>query len=347
MFEIDINNLYKILTGFGVSAKVQSVSELQRHHYEKQDSQSKEVRLIIKIELDNHPSVVVRFKNEKGVTLSLVERQSRFANLLLENGVETPKQYKCEGNFAKWYTIGAYHVIVTVENFVSGQLAFVDAKIAEETGKLLAQTHNIAEKAAFHVNGSVLFDPLQENDLFGVSVFRQYEKELMPLDAALYKRIKNQSEKCLQKISIFQNEPRYAVQGDISLCNLYKAENGEIGLFDFNRSGDNNLYFDAIMQAIFEARLMDYPENKAQNNEEIILRAFLTGYHHQRPFSQIQKQVFPYLYALISAFWKIDLLYDENSLLHAIQTNNKELARKWLEEIDRRIYTLPDFPALD
>ncbi|MGI6700643.1 MAG: hypothetical protein ACOX6G_10090 [Christensenellales bacterium] len=346
MFEIDINNLYKILTDFGIDSKIQSVSELQRHHYEKQDSQSKEVRLIIKIELDNHPSVVVRFKNEKGVTLSLVERQSRFANLLLENGVETPKQYKCEGNFAKWYTIGAYHVIVTVENFVSGQLAFVDAKIAEATGKLLAQTHNIAEKAAFHVNGSVLFDPLQENDLFSVSIFRQHEKELMPLDAALYKRIKNQSEKCLQKISVFQNEPRYAVQGDISNCNLYKAENGEIGLFDFNRSGDNNLYFDAIMQAIFEARLMDYPD-KAQHHEDAILHAFLTGYHSQRPFSGTQKKAYPYFYALITAFWKADLLYDENSLLKAIKTNDKENIRKWLKEIDRRVHTLPDFPAFD
>jgi len=346
MFEIDINNLYKILTDFGIDSKIQSVSQLQRYHYEKQDCQPKEVRLIVKVSLFSHQPLVVRFKNERDVSLDLIEQQSRFANLLYENGIQTPKQFTCKRKYAKWYTIGNYPVIVTVESFVSGQLAFVDAKIAEATGKLLAKTHNISEKAAFHVNGSVLFDPLQENDLFSVSVFRQYEKELMPLDAALYKRIKKQSEKCLQKISVFQYEPRYAVQGDISNCNLYKAENGEIGLFDFNRSGDNNLYFDAIMQAIFEARLMDYPD-KAQHHEDAILHAFLTGYHSQRPFSGTQKKAYPYFYALITAFWKADLLYDENSLLKAIKTNDKENIRKWLKEIDRRVHTLPDFPAFD
>jgi Ser/Thr protein kinase RdoA (MazF antagonist) len=344
MFEVNLNHLNKILKDFGIWAKVQAVTELQRHYYEKQDSQSKEVRLIIKIKLDNHPSLVVRFKNEKGVTQSLIEEQCRFAHLLFENGIQTPKQYRSGESFAKLYTICDFPVIVTVENFVSGQLRCVDAKTAEATGDLLAKTHNIAEKAAFHVHGDVLFNPLTENDLFSFSFFRQHEKELLPLEPTLYQRIKNQGEKCLQKISVFKPEPRYAVQGDISLCNLYKTKDGDIGLFDFNRSGDNNLYFDSIMQALFEARLMDYPENKAQNNEEIILHAFLKGYHHQRPFSQTQKQVYPYLYALISAFWKIDLLYDDNSLLHAIQTNNKDLAKKWLTEMDRRIHTLPDFP---
>ena len=39
--------------------------------------------------------------------------------------------------------------------------------------------------------------------------------------------------------------------------NLYQAASGEIGVFDFNRCGDNNLFCDAVMQAVFEARLMD------------------------------------------------------------------------------------------
>ena len=64
---------------------------------------------------------------------------------------------------------------------------------------------------------------------------------------------------------------KYAVQGDISNCNLYQNASEEIGVFDFNRSGDNILFCDAVMQAVFEARLMDYPKNKDNNFEKHII----------------------------------------------------------------------------
>ena len=66
-------------------------------------------------------------------------------------------------------SINGYDVIVTVEEFVSGELRCVDSDIAEKTGKLLAKTHNIAETNNFHVEKNVLFDPFADNDLFTVS----------------------------------------------------------------------------------------------------------------------------------------------------------------------------------
>lgn len=44
------------------------------------------------------------------------------------------------------------------------------------------------------------------------------------------------------------------MQGDISACNLFIAENGEIGLFDFNRCGDNILFCDAVIAAFWMER---------------------------------------------------------------------------------------------
>ena len=64
-------------------------------------------------------------------------------------------------------------------------------------------------------------------------------------------------------------------------------------MFDFNRCGDAVLYYDAVMQAIFEARLMDYPEELAGRQEVTILPAFLQGYHRERPFSRQQTPWFP------------------------------------------------------
>lgn len=344
MFEVDIIQIREILKDFDIEAKVLSFAELQRYNYDKHDPQSKEVRLIIKVELNNQLPIVIRFKNEPDVTLEIIEEQSRFASLLLKNGIETPKQYSCDGNFAKWYSIGNYDVIVTVEQFVEGELKYIDTGIAEATGRLLAKTHNIAEQADYHVNNKVLFDPLQENDLFSIDEFLRYKDQLMSIEPDLYKSIIRQYEECLNRISVFRDEPRYAVQGDISDCNLYKTEDGKIGMFDFNRCGDNNLYFDAIMQAVFVARLMNYPDNYAGKSEELILPAFLNGYNSERPFSDKQKSIYPYLYAIINAFWSTDIVWNDNSLRHLIEASNKESISAIMKEIDRRIHTLPEIP---
>lgn len=344
MFEVDIIQIREILKDFDIEAKVLSFAELQRYHYDKHDPQSKEVRLIIKVELNNQLPIVIRFKNEPDATLEIIEKQSRFASLLLKNGIEMPKQFSCDGNFAKWYSIGNYDVIVTVEQFVEGELKYIDTGIAEATGRLLAKTHNIAEQADYHVNNKVLFDPLQENDLFSVDEFLRYKDQLMSIEPDLYKSIIRQYEECLNRISVFRDEPRYAVQGDISDCNLYKTEDGKIGMFDFNRCGDNNLYFDAIMQAVFVARLMNYPDNYAGKSEELILPAFLNGYNSERPFSDKQKSIYPYLYAIINAFWSTDIVWNDNSLRHLIEAGNKESISAIMKEIDRRIHTLPEIP---
>lgn len=344
MFTITKNDISSILKDFGIFSEVIDFTKLQRYYYEKDNPTSKEVRLIIKVGLDNGQSLVIRFKNEDDVTLDIINAQSRFANLLAKQCVETPTTYMTNGQYARWYSINGYDVIVTVEAFVDGEIHIVDGDIAEKTGSLLAQMHNIAEEADFHVQNDVLFDPLKRNDLFSFQDFETQKDFLLELDKALYKNIVLEYAHVFQKVRIFENEPRYAVQGDISDCNLYQTADGEIGIFDFNRCGDNVLYYDAVMQAVFEARLMDYPKEIAGKQEDIILSAFLKGYHQERPFTKEQKEVFPYLYALVSAFWLSDIKLDDNSLCHAVETGDAEIAHKWMKEIYRRILSRPEMP---
>lgn len=139
-----------------------------------------------------------------------------------------------------------------------------------------------------------------------------------------------------KKITAFEKDPSFAVQGDLSDCNLYMTRTGEIGVFDFNRCGDNNLYFDAVMEALFVARLMDYPEKIAGNQEQMILRAFLKGYHKERPFTERQKEVYPYLYAIISAFWLGDMKWNNDSLENAIKEDDFSAIHHWMETILER-----------
>ena len=341
MFSVTTNDINTILQDYGISGKCAAFSELQRHHYEKEDPNSREVRLIIKVETDYGSTLVIRFKNETDVTLDTVTAQSMFAVLLADNGIETPKVYHSNGQYARWYQIGEYKVIVTVEDFVTGELRVVDAETAEKTGRFLAQMHNIAAANDFHVQNDVLFDPLKKNDLFSFEAFEAHKDYLVTIDKNLYHEIVHGHAQLLQKVRCLENEPQYAVQGDISECNLYMTADGAIGVFDYNRSGDNILYYDAVMQAIFEARLMDYPKDLAESPETVILPAFLKGYNQEQPFTDRQIEVFPYLYALISAFWLIDM---KHGLANAVEKADSDAVLQWMKEIYSRITYLPSMP---
>lgn len=335
MFDVSLYNIKHILKDYGINLPVSSFVELQRDNYENSNSDLKQVRLISKINFENNSAVVIRFRNETGVTLDLVEKQSQFAELLRVNGISCPIQYKAEGSFSKIYFISGYEVIVTVEDYVNGELKIVDEEIAEKTGKLLAQTHNISEKFDFHVEGNVLFDPFNENELFSIEgfldAFKIVKKNNLSLNKkSMFNKIIDKYNSYMDILSPLKSEPRYAVQGDISSCNLYKNESVNLGIFDFNRCGDNNLYCDAVMQAVFESSLMDYPKGYAGKGEGIILLSFLKGYMSERPFSDLHYKLFPYLYAIIKAFWSEDIIWDNHSLL-------KECERKNLGEINRHL----------
>lgn len=344
MFTVEKEDISRILRDFGIFSEVADFSELQRYHYEKNDPASKDVRLIIRADLAGGRSVVVRFKHEPDVTLALVNAQSRFAGFLADNGIKTPALFLADRAYARWYTIRGYDVIVTVEAFAAGELREVSGEIAQKTGGLLARMHNIAQAGACHVPGGVLFDPLRENDLFSFAAFRRHEAFLRSVDGALYRGIAEEYHALLQRIRVFENEPKYAVQGDISNGNLYQTVDGEIGVFDFNRCGDAVLYYDAVMQAVFEARLMDYPKEIAGKQERLILSAFFRGYHRERPFTDAQREAFPYLYAMISAFWRGRIQFDEDSLCHAVAAGDAQAARRRMEEIRGRILSRPEMP---
>ena len=342
MFTVTDQDIRTVLHDYDIQTESFSFAELERYHYEEEDPESRQVRLIVKVTLQDDRALVLRFKNEEDAPQEIMEAQSRFAALLYSHGIETPKVYVSEGAFARRYIINGYDVIVTVEDFEDGEIKAVDQKTARETGALLANMHSIAEEADFHVHSKVLFNPLDRNDLFSFETFDEHKDVLLAIDSDLYYSIVDKHAWLVSQIRSFGNGPQYAVQGDISDCNLYRAPDGRLGIFDFNRCGDNHLFFDAVMQGIFEARLMDYPDEFAGHQEEIILSSFLKGYQQIRPFSEEQKGVFPYLYALISAFWLGDMKWNEDSLAKAIESGDSSAAHAWMKEIYRReLYLLP------
>ena len=345
MFQITGSDINNILREYHIGAACSSYTELQRYDYEEDDPASKNVRLIVKAELDNGCSLVLRFKNEEDAPQEVIEAQSRFATLLYGNGIETPKAYVSDGNFARAYSINGYNVVVTVEDFRDGEIKEVDPRTAEDTGRLLAGMHNIAEANDCHVDCEVLFDPLVPNDLFFYESFEKRKERLLGIDSNLYNSIVQKHDELVSRIAPLGKEKRYAVQGDISDCNLYRTGDGRLGVFDFNRCGDNNLFFDAVMQAVFESRLMDYPEELGEHREEVIFTSFLEGYRQVRPFTAEQQEAFPFLYALITAFWGTDMKWADSGHTITVDEADDLMVRKWMESILERETYIAISPA--
>lgn len=338
MFEITRADIDCILRDFNIPSEIDDFIELQRYNYEHRNPESKEVRLIVKVLLKDASSLVIRLKNERDVTLELLESQCWFADTLKKNGIITPAQYQADGCFAKWYNFGGYDVIVTAEEFVENEVTVVDLGTARKTGELLAKTHSIAEKNDLHVNNRVLFDPFAEfNDLFAYDDFKSLENELDLECKEIFDKITAKYNQYMDVLAPLKSATRYAVQGDISDCNLYLTPAGDVGIFDFNRSGDNVPYCDAVMQGVFESRLMDYPEDSGEEFESQILSAFWDGYWSVRPFSEDEQRWYPYLCGIISAFWSTDVRWAEDSLLNLHKAGDVQGVKKWLLTILERL----------
>jgi len=340
MFVVKCKDIEAILKDYRVAGKVKGFSELQRYNYESGEPNSKEVRLIVRVDLENARPLVMRFKNEENVSAELIESQCRFAETLRQNGIITPEQYKANGRFANEYCIGGYDVVVTVEQFAENEIKLVNEAVAEKTGELLGRMHAVSERNDLHVENAVLFNPFERNDLFDYEGFLSVGDSLTEEAKAVFDDITRLYHAYMEVLAPLRQLPKCAVQGDISECNLYLTPAGEVGVFDFNRAGDNILFCDAVMQAVFEARLMDYPEDAGDGYETLILRSFLKGYGAVRQFSEQERQWFPYLYAIINAFWSADIRWAEDSLLSAHKAGNTEAVRRWLTEIHRRLLVL-------
>jgi len=125
---------------------------------------------------------------------------------------------------------------------------------------------------------------------------------------------------------------------------LYITGGGQLGVFDFNNGGDNVLFYDAAMQAIFDATLMEYKEEASPERERRILSAFLAGYESLRPFTDEQRKVFPYIYAILTAFEMGRMSYDKDCLKELIQADRTDDIRECMKDIRECLSDLKEMP---
>ncbi len=311
------------MTAYGIQEKIVETRELLRYHYEEDDVDSKEVRLILKCSFAERAPCIIKFKQEEGVSAALIEAQVRFSEHLAQCGIPTARFYRTDRSYVRTENIGGYEVYVTIEDFCAGELTQITPKRAEKIGALLAKTHTIAVQDDCHVAYQGLFDPFNRNDLFSYEEFASMEPAFDGTDAIRFAHIKEQYARHMKEISALQYAPRFAVQGDISDCNLFETTDGAIGMFDFNQCCDAVPFCDAVMQGIFVSRLMEYGHPLTAEESENILWHFWRGYQKIRPFSANERKWLPHLYAVITAFWLMNLQYDPHSLQTCIDENDR------------------------
>ncbi len=327
IFTVTAADIKHVLQAFGIEQEPTEWKEITRYHYEENDPSSNEVRLILSVKLSGGNGLIVKFLNETEHPRSQVEEQSQFSEILRLSGVSCARKIPVSGSSEQYtlpMTIDGREVYVTAEDFVLGELKSITEENAFEVGVLHARAHQISEKKQCHVSGRTLFDPFEENDLVFYNIFKELSSKF-PLEfQSLIDEITTLYENHMNALEPLRAAPAYAVQGDISNCNLYRAPDGSIGMFDFNNCADNRLMCDTIMQGIFLSRLMDYEEPATPEFSLQILKSFLRGYCSVRKISPEEQQYFPHLYAIINAFWVMDIKYGENSLRTIVEKYEKE-----------------------
>lgn len=340
MLKISRQAIKSILNSYDIFADVLSVEELLRYDCDVTEQDKKEIKLILKICFSSYPPVVIKFRggNTNRNRQFVIEAQSEFADILRNNGIPTPKYYKNGDSFSTAYESDGYFTVVTVEDFCENEITSVDNEIAYETGELLSLAHNISEANDCHVPNEVIFDPFHRNDLFDFNEFSKIKDMLFDRDKDIHDKICAKYHERMKRLEVIKERKKYAVQGDLSDCNTYIAVNGQVGMFDFNCSGDNILFCDAVMQGWFVAHLMDYSQPITKEYSDMLAKCFFDGYSKYRPFSDIEKELILDLYSIISAFDCRLVKYNEDSLCNAVERKDMKLVSDILNSVYHLIY---------
>jgi len=342
MFEVDCNTVTRVLREYGIFGDGLGISELLRYHYEKVDSESKEVWLIVKAAFSNRPAVVIKFQNQLDYPQKAAEEQSVFSEHLRKRGVETARRYLSHGRYTSQQKICGVAVSVTVEDFISGEITYISEGNAFEIGAMQATAHQISEDDDCHVHFGTIFNPLKENDLFSYAELAALESKLSDRQHDLFSRIQKKYYSRMGVLESLKKRGMFAVQGDISANNLYRTRDGKIGMFDFNNCGDNYLLADAVMEGLLIAKLMDYKEPLTDELSLQLFRMFLKGYASVRPFTEEDRAIIPHLYAVATALWKMRLCYDEHCLKNLLADHNDDAVDLLLQEMLGQIqYEIP------
>lgn len=307
-----------LLREYGISTAVTNVE-----FFINRQSADNNIKIVAKVEVKHREPLVLKLIREPAHSHGEIERQCVFAEHLRRNGIATPEHYSASGNYCLERTIDGVRVNVVLEDFAASETEAVDPEVAREAGKLMARIHRLSFRDNFKIGAPSLFNALGQNGASGIESFRElaeHAEASMVKSVSYPHRFCKKPELCREIITIYDRKlasaadvwgrlPCSAVQGDITISNLYNAGD-RLGVFDFNNAGDETLIGDMILEGLTMANEAVLAEGLTDADRPGIFRSFLDGYRAICPLTPDERMAACELYPAYSALWhtKVDAL---------------------------------------
>lgn len=312
-----------VLSQYGIHESIVS-SELLFEMYD-----NNEIKVITKCNYENRSPIILKLLHEDRHPHYIIEQQSAFSELLRSNGILTPKRYKSKGIYCGTYDHNGIVYDTTVEDYLGEEIKLIDIHLAFLVGKLMGEMHKISAENNCHISTKTIFDLMGYNEVSGFNTFMKYVQSGV-LPCMISEQIINEYRKRISIIKMGWDQlPRFASQGDISINNLTQIGN-EIGIFDYNIAGDAVLVCDLVLEALLTAYEMDIPDTVKRSD---IFIKFIEGYLSVYKLGKQELRAAWNILIVSDAFWFKKFKYTDNSLSCLVERHDTKRIGIFLKEL--------------
>lgn len=293
------------------------------------------MKLIFRVTLANGRLLVIKILHEDDdieAEMRKAEKQSYFSEMMRSHGIKTPARYMTNGKYVAAFTYHALPCMVTIEDWCGEEITEITTDIAYQIGELMARMHTISLSNKYEIGHRTLFCAAYWNDVDAFPDFCEITKDEKLEQAIVKQIIALHDEKVEHLRTVWGTLPKAAVQGDISINNLAKAEGGLV-VFDYNNAGDEVLVSDLVMEGLLTAYEMDLPEDTPASYRARIFPALLKGYLSVRPLSEAESKAAWQIYTLYHGLWFTKIMYNDGSLKKLVESDDYDAANRLLKQM--------------
>lgn len=293
------------------------------------------LKLIFRVTLESGKMLVIKILHEDDdldAEMKKVENQSIFSELMRSHGINTPARYQANGKYCNEFTYHDLPCMVTVEDWCGEEITGITTGIAYQIGELMARMHTISLANKCEIGYRTLFSAAYWNDVDAFPEFCEITKDAN-LDQVVVEQIKALRDEKLERIrAVWETLPKAAVQGDISINNLVRTQDG-LTVFDYNNAGDEVLISDLVMEGLLTAYEMDLPDETPASYREQLFPALLKGYLSVRQLSKAECEAAWEVYTLYHGLWFTRIVYNDSSLESLMKKSDYEAANLLLKQM--------------
>ena len=260
-------------------------------------------KLVLTVTSTNGNECIFKFYSIPSIdnSIQVWNRQIAFAEKLRTSGIKTPQYYQTNNKYAVAFEITNRTWCATAESYVAVDDIEITPTVLGKLAQLLAQMHLVSESNGITIGiPARWYNAASKNEIIRFDKFlRNRPPQCQPRLIRLYDKICEQGtelnhniKRCLPML------PSLAVQGDLSMTNVFFS-GSEIGVLDFDQSGDCCFVSDLILQSVTWIELMRQNYDMAYSDA---LNIVLNGYRSKRNFNNIEEKLSQMLIKMTQAF---------------------------------------------